>query len=91
MTDWKLIEQLAAGVDMKTLWIDDCGDAKGSVDAREFVIHLVNAWPDIQALRASPSGEAVERFPCSHCKAQGFTLAELKEHWLAGCGRSEEK
>ena len=59
MTDWNLIERLAEGVDLETLTIDDCGDGKGGVDAREFVVALVNAWPEIKQMRASARPEEV--------------------------------
>jgi hypothetical protein len=58
MTDWKLIKSLADGVDLETLWVGNCGDGKGGVDAREFVVHLVNAWPEIKRmLSARPEVE----------------------------------
>lgn len=41
------IEELKDGVDLPSLWIDDCGDRKGGVECREYVLACVNAFPTI--------------------------------------------
>lgn len=50
----KEARELAEGIDFKSLWIDDCGDKNQNLSCREFLVALVNAWPEL-AQRESPS------------------------------------